>query len=320
MQIIEAGTNEAKAVEVFNQQSKAVRSRIDEAGQIFLLKKELRETTAKLTETTAENKKLNSKIDELKAKGVVVKATFPVHRPYEVFRKYPSVEDIISIVADFYETTTIGIKSARRTGNLIFPRKMVCYLACELTGLSLLQIGQFIGGKDHTTVLYGKNWVKQKLADGSERLKDEIDLLKMKIGELLQARNAGIPDPQKCGHNRTEEKTEISLPFPPSVNDMFLNIVGRGRVKSQGYRAWLTEAGFALNVHRLKAVTGPVYIEIDLSNLRQGDADNRTKPILDLLCAHGILPDDSKKYVKRVSIGWENISDCRVKIMPIEIQ
>ena len=111
---------------------------------------------------------------------------------------------------------------------------------------------------------------------------------------------------------------EIRLPFPPSVNGMFKNVPGRGRAPTKEYEAWKHNAGWELQAQRsrIPALASPVEIRIDLDERRRGDADNRTKAVLDLLVAHRIIRSDSKKYVKRVSIGWEVVTGCRVSIIP----
>lgn len=109
---------------------------------------------------------------------------------------------------------------------------------------------------------------------------------------------------------------EIQLPFPPSVNDMFLNNKrkGRGRIPSPDYRAWKADASEALYRQSPRLVLGRCEVRIDLDDRRKGDADNRAKPVLDALVTHGVLGGDSKKYVKRVSIGWEKADGCIVTI------
>lgn len=104
--------------------------------------------------------------------------------------------------------------------------------------------------------------------------------------------------------------TEIRLPFPPSVNDMYI----KGRTLSPEYRAWKMEAGLRLNQQHVGAMTTRCIVHIDLDDTRRGDCDNRAKPILDLLVTQGVLAGDSKKYVKRVSIGWEKLSGVRVAL------
>lgn len=104
--------------------------------------------------------------------------------------------------------------------------------------------------------------------------------------------------------------TEIFLPFPPSVNSMFI----RGRIVSPEYRAWKMEAGLRLNQQRVGTMEARVTVYIDLDDRRQGDCDNRAKPLLDLLVTQGVLHGDSKKWVQRVSIGWDKVDGCRVAI------
>ena len=84
---------------------------------------------------------------------------------------------------------------------------------------------------------------------------------------------------------------------------------------SDEYRAWRDHAGLVLNAQKVRPFRGRALIHIDLDDTRQGDADNRAKPVLDLLVTHKVLAGDSKKYVRRVSIGWERITGCRVAIM-----
>ena len=98
----------------------------------------------------------------------------------------------------------------------------------------------------------------------------------------------------------------ITLPFPPSVNSMYANVPGKGRVKSKAYSAWKTEALWALKAQKARRVDGEVSIWIGLvpPSKHAMDASNRIKSVEDLLVAGGVLPDDSGKYVRRVSAEW----------------
>ena len=110
--------------------------------------------------------------------------------------------------------------------------------------------------------------------------------------------------------------TEIRLPFPVSVNDMYGNNkgAGRGRFVMPEYAQWRADATICLYQQQVRPILGRVVVHIDLDDTRQGDCDNRIKPILDLLVKEGTLGGDSKKYVKRVSIGWESIEGCRIAL------
>lgn len=107
----------------------------------------------------------------------------------------------------------------------------------------------------------------------------------------------------------------INLPPPPSVNGMYLNIPGRGRIKSKTYKAWRHEAGWMLQTKHPGRINGAVDIDILVSDKVRGDLDNRVKGCLDILVAHQVIEDDQKKYVKHVSAKWsKDVEGVRVTI------
>lgn len=65
-----------------------------------------------------------------------------------------SIENIQKTVADFYKIKVVEMYSKKRTRSLVRPRQMAMSLAKELTSLSLPDIGEAFGGRDHTTVLH----------------------------------------------------------------------------------------------------------------------------------------------------------------------
>lgn len=85
----------------------------------------------------------------------------------------------------------------------------------------------------------------------------------------------------------------VTLPISPSVNAMYVNVPGKGRVKSAKAKAWTTKAGWWLKTARLRPLPpGPYAVKITVSTRLRGDADNRVKATLDLLVKHGLTPDD----------------------------
>ncbi|WP_018153143.1 chromosomal replication initiator protein DnaA [Leeia oryzae] len=65
-----------------------------------------------------------------------------------------SIDNIQKTVADFYKIKVADMHSSRRTRNVARPRQIAMALAKELTQLSLPDIGEAFGGRDHTTVLH----------------------------------------------------------------------------------------------------------------------------------------------------------------------
>jgi chromosomal replication initiator protein len=73
--------------------------------------------------------------------------------------------DVINKVADAFGTTVDRILGRERTQEIALPRQVAMYLLREEANISLPQIGDALGGRDHTTVMYAC----QKVADMLER-------------------------------------------------------------------------------------------------------------------------------------------------------
>ena len=66
-----------------------------------------------------------------------------------------TVPKIMRAVAEFYQTSIRDLQSSRRERSICRPRQIAMYLGRELTLRSFPDIGQRVGGRDHTTVLHG---------------------------------------------------------------------------------------------------------------------------------------------------------------------
>lgn len=110
----------------------------------------------------------------------VDKAT-PQPAPEPVLTKRPSIRRIIMRVAAHYNLKPLDIISFRKSFPLIIPRHVAYYLATEITGLSLGEISKHFAGRDHTTILYGRNKINA-LMEYDEQLKADVEFL---LGALL---------------------------------------------------------------------------------------------------------------------------------------
>lgn len=88
-----------------------------------------------------------------------------------------SAAQILSTVAAFYGITEDDLRSAQRHHRIAQPRQVAMYLLREETDASLPQIGAELGGRDHTTVLYGYERVRARL-EHDDQLKREVLTLK----------------------------------------------------------------------------------------------------------------------------------------------
>jgi chromosomal replication initiator protein len=89
-------------------------------------------------------------------------------------QKLITVDFIQRCVSEEFAISLHELKTRRRTKNIVLPRQVAMYLSRELTDFSLPEIGDFFGGKDHTTVLHSYNKIKG-LVNTNTPLKDRID-------------------------------------------------------------------------------------------------------------------------------------------------
>jgi len=77
-----------------------------------------------------------------------------------------SIDNIQKTVADYYRIKMADLLSKKRTRNLTRPRQMAMSLAREVTTMSLPEIGNAFGGKDHSTVIHAcKTMINLRASD-----------------------------------------------------------------------------------------------------------------------------------------------------------
>lgn len=87
-----------------------------------------------------------------------------------------TIEEILQQVGKFYNTTILQLQGPKRLKNYAFPRQIAMYFARTMTDLSLPEIGQAFGGRDHTTVLHACKKINEQIP-GDPKLKEEIEAL-----------------------------------------------------------------------------------------------------------------------------------------------
>ena len=87
---------------------------------------------------------------------------------------------IINVVAEHFGVSIEDIVSKKRNKEIVIPRQVYMYLCRELTDVSLDNIGNNIGGKDHSTVMHGIEKIKEDI-NNNEELRNKIAIIRKKI-------------------------------------------------------------------------------------------------------------------------------------------
>lgn len=64
-------------------------------------------------------------------------------------------EDVIKAVCDFYKVKPTQLRGPKRDASLVRARQITMYLLKNKLGITLVEIGNLLGGRDHTTVMHG---------------------------------------------------------------------------------------------------------------------------------------------------------------------
>ncbi len=92
-----------------------------------------------------------------------------------------SIDDIVKIISKEMNVKPSDIKSKKRTRNVVNARRIVIYLARNLTPNSMPQIAQYVGMKDHTAISHAMKKIHE-IIENDENFKVLLEEFSNKIG------------------------------------------------------------------------------------------------------------------------------------------
>ena len=89
-----------------------------------------------------------------------------------------TVAEIKKHVAEYHGIREEVMVGRSRHIEYLLPRQIAMYLARQLTDLSLPNIGRYLGGRDHTTVMHAESKISRLVAENSH--------IRAKVGDLTE--------------------------------------------------------------------------------------------------------------------------------------
>lgn len=90
--------------------------------------------------------------------------------------KNVNVNEILKAVCLYYSVKMQDVKGKRRNKELVIPRQVAMYLMKEITDMPFMSIGEFLGGRDHTTVMYGVDKIQEEVAETGKITQDVVNV------------------------------------------------------------------------------------------------------------------------------------------------
>lgn len=92
-------------------------------------------------------------------------------------RKELRPEDVINSICEFYQIKPTQLKGIKRDAKLVRARQACMYVLKKESGLTFSEIGNLLGGRDHTTIMHGVDKIEglitaHKLTEESLGIKD----------------------------------------------------------------------------------------------------------------------------------------------------
>ncbi len=102
-------------------------------------------------------------------------------------KKLVTKERIIEAVSSFYNLEIKDLQGKSRSADIVLPRQIAMYIIREQTDHSLVEIGQSLGNRDHTTIMHGLDKIEQAI-ETNIQLRQQINTITQIVynGESLK--------------------------------------------------------------------------------------------------------------------------------------
>jgi chromosomal replication initiator protein len=97
-----------------------------------------------------------------------------------IARRSTNLDDVLAATATYHQLSLDDLMGKRRTKEVVRARHIAIYLAREETDASLPQIGEALGGRNHSTVLHGYQKIADEVASDKE-LRDEVSAIRRQL-------------------------------------------------------------------------------------------------------------------------------------------
>ncbi|MGS0973445.1 MAG: chromosomal replication initiator protein DnaA [Candidatus Izemoplasmataceae bacterium] len=93
------------------------------------------------------------------------------------------INNVLSLVSDYYRISTSDLISKKRTTKYAFPRQVAMYLIKNTFDIPYKKIGSFFSNRDHSTVMHSVEKITNEI-EMDKNVKRDVEKLRIKTGEF----------------------------------------------------------------------------------------------------------------------------------------
>lgn len=103
-------------------------------------------------------------------------------RANDNFLNENKINNILSLVSDYYRISTSDLISKKRTTKYVFPRQVAMYLIKSIYDIPYKKIGTYFNNRDHSTVMHSVEKITNEI-EMDKNVKKDVEKLRVKCGE-----------------------------------------------------------------------------------------------------------------------------------------
>lgn len=110
----------------------------------------------------------------------LIKSILSDTRPQKISTRL-TPELVLNLVTQYFDTSIRDLCGKRRKQEIVTPRQVTMYLLRNEIGMNFTDIGQILGGRDHTTIIHGCDRIQDKLNEKDKYLRSIIRNLREQL-------------------------------------------------------------------------------------------------------------------------------------------
>ncbi len=93
-----------------------------------------------------------------------------------------TIQEVLAAVSEYYHISPEELRGKQRDKHIVVPRQVAMYLMRQETEASLMEIGQSLGGRDHSTVLHGCEKIGREVNENTALRKEIVAIRQRLLG------------------------------------------------------------------------------------------------------------------------------------------